>query len=103
MKKFLFVILLAFLSAGSFNAAAQKHQPQTKKYEFRHQGMERSYWLYIPENLRPDAPLVFVLHGYGGKAEGYRPEMLATARKHGFAVCYPQGAKDGKGKNCWNV
>ena len=103
MKKFLFVVLIAVLSVGSFNAAAQKHQLQTKKHEIRHQGMERTYWLYIPENLRPDAPLVFVLHGYGGKAEGYRPEMLETARKHGFAVCYPQGAKDGKGKNCWNV
>jgi polyhydroxybutyrate depolymerase len=103
MKKFLFVVLIAVLSVGSFNAAAQKHQLQTKKHEIRHQGMERTYWLYIPETLRPDAPLVFVLHGYGGKAEGYRPEMLETARKHGFAVCYPQGAKDGKGKNCWNV
>ena len=103
MKKILFVILIAILGAGSFNAAAQQDQPKTTRYEIRHQGMDRSYWLYIPENLRPDAPLVFVLHGYGGKAEGYRPEMVATAKKHGFAVCYPQGAKDGKGKNCWNV
>jgi polyhydroxybutyrate depolymerase len=103
MKKILFIILLTVLGAGFFNAAAQKDQPKTTKYEIRHQGMDRTYWLYIPENLRPDAPLVFVLHGYGGKAEGYRPEMVATAKKHGFAVCYPQGAKDGKGKNCWNV
>ena len=103
MKKILFIILLTVLGAGFFNAAAQKDQPKTTKYEIRHQGMDRTYWLYIPRNLSPDAPLVFILHGYGGKAEGYRPEMVATAKKHGFAVCYPQGAKDGKGKNCWNV
>lgn len=71
--------------------------------------MDRTYWLYIPENLSEYAPLVLVLHGYGGKAEGYQPEMINTADKYGFAVCYPQGAKDlngknGKGsKNCWNV
>ena len=62
MKKILFVILIAILGAGSFNAAAQQDQPKTTRYEIRHQGMDRSYWLYIPENLRPDAPLVFVLH-----------------------------------------
>jgi polyhydroxybutyrate depolymerase len=103
MKKFLFFVLFAVLSTVSFSAAAQEEQPETTRYEIRHQGMDRSYWLYIPENLREDAPLVFVLHGYGGKAEGYRPEMVQTAKKHGFAVCYPQGEKDGKGKNCWNV
>ena len=103
MKKLLLFILLALCGAGSFNAAAQAEKPKTTKYEIRHQGMERSYWLYIPENLRDDAPLVVVLHGYGGKAEGYRPEMVETARKHGFAVCYPQGAKDKNEKNCWNV
>ena len=62
MKKVLFVILLAILSVGSFSATAQNDQPKTTKYEIRHQGMNRSYWLYIPENLRDDAPLVFVLH-----------------------------------------
>ena len=65
--------------------------------------MERTYWMYIPENLPEQAPLVFVLHGYGGNAEGYCPQMVETARKHGFAVCYPQGEKAPKGKTGWNV
>ena len=29
--------------------------------------------------------------------------MDAVAEKNGFAVCYPQGLKDGRGKTCWNV
>lgn len=74
-----------------------------EKYQFRHQGLDREYWMYIPENLPEQAPLVFVLHGYGGKAEGYCPQMIETARKHGFAVCYPQGEKAPKGKTGWNV
>ncbi|MBE6237923.1 MAG: esterase [Bacteroidales bacterium] len=85
------------LVALQFSSLAQE------KYQFRHQGLDREYWMYIPENLPEQAPLVFVLHGYGGKAEGYCPQMIETARKHGFAVCYPQGEKAPKGKTGWNV
>ena len=101
MKRFYLAILAFLLLVGT--VSAQTDAPEAIKYEMRHQRTDRSYWLYIPENLRDDAPLVFVLHGYGGKAEGYQPEMMAVARKCGFAVCYPQGAKDARGKNCWNV
>lgn len=88
---------LCLLVALQFSALAQE------KYQFRHQGLDREYWMYIPENLPEQAPLVFVLHGYGGKAEGYCSQMIETARKHGFAVCYPQGEKAPKGKTGWNV
>lgn len=69
----------------------------------KHGGMEREYWLYLPSDIKPDAPLVILLHGYKAKAEGYRPEMMTVAEENGFALCYPQGALDGKGKTCWNV
>ena len=29
--------------------------------------------------------------------------LCGIAAKEGFAVCYPQGAPDAKGKSCWNV
>lgn len=44
-----------------------------------------------------------MLHGYGGKAENYRPEMVEVAKKNGFVLCIPQGAKAPKGKSGWNV
>lgn len=44
-----------------------------------------------------------VLHGYGANNDPGRFGMNAAADRHGFAVCYPQGAKDGRGKTCWNV
>lgn len=83
---------------AGFNLNAQ----DIREYKIRHDGMERSYWLYLPENHK-DAPLVLCLHGYGGKAEGYRPEMIEVAKENGFALCYPQGAKAPKGKTGWNV
>ena len=83
----------------SFSANAQK----TEEYHFKHGGMDRTYWLYLPENLPENAPLVILLHGYKASAENYRPEMIAVAQENGFALCYPQGAVDGRGKTCWNV
>lgn len=66
-------------------------------------GLERTYRLYLPEGVPDDAPLVFVLHGYGGNFNLDRYGMNEAADRHGFAVCYPQGVKDGRGKTCWNV
>lgn len=97
MKAIKFLASICLILAVHFSASSQE------KHSFRHQGMERTYWMYIPENLPEQAPLVFVLHGYGGNAEGYCPQMVETARKHGFAVCYPQGEKAPKGKTGWNV
>ena len=64
-------------------------------------GTVRYHYVYVPETLLPERPLVIMLHGYGGKADGYRPEMLSCAKEEGFAVCIPQGLKAPKGKTGW--
>jgi len=76
---------------------------ETVRYTMKYKGEVRTYWLYVPEGASEATPLVLVLHGYGGNAEGYCPAMLEVAEREGFAVCYPQGEKDAKGKPCWNV
>lgn len=73
------------------------------RHIFRHKGMEREYILYRPAGLKENAPLVLVLHGYGGRAMKSGAGMNRIADREGFAVCYPQGAVDGRGKTCWNV
>ena len=92
---------LTLVCALFFICGINAGNPQ--KFTYRHQGMEREYWLYLPEKLSEDAPLVLLLHGYKASAEGYRPEMVEVAEENGFALCYPQGAVDGRGKTCWNV
>ncbi len=99
MKR-LISLLAVWMLLLSIPAAAQ---PRCVQEFFRYGGRERTYYLYIPENAPEGMPLVMVLHGYGGKAEGYRPEMLEVAREEGFAVCYPQGRKNSVGKTGWNV
>ena len=76
--------------------------PVTEQHTFTFDGREREYYLYLPPGGK-DVPLILVLHGYGGKAAGYRPEMLFPAREEGFAVCYPQGRANSIGKTGWNV
>ena len=98
MKKKLLVIAIAFLCFLLQAAAAE-----TVRYTMKYKGEVRTYWLYVPEGADASTPLVLVLHGYGGNAEGYCPAMLEVAEREGFAVCYPQGEKDAKGKTGWNV
>jgi polyhydroxybutyrate depolymerase len=69
---------------------------------FVHGNTERTYYLWLPERTA-FAPLVVLLHGYGGSAEGYMPAVVNAALRHGFALCAPQGLKDPKGKPSWNV
>jgi len=73
-------------------------------FVFTHNGIDRIYWLTIPENLTPNAPLVFDLHGSGGT--GYwsyeYSDMPPLAHEEGFVVCYPQGTLDFWGTSHWN-
>lgn len=94
------MILAALAVVLCLNLSAQDFLRHT----YSHQGLEREYWLYLPENAGAGTPLVFMLHGYGGTAEGYRPEMLQTAKEHGFALCVPDGwPAPLTGKKGWNV
>ena len=98
MKKHIFIVAAVLMLAVS------GLQAQTVRHTMRFQGQEREYWLYVPDSLCAQRPLVFMCHGYGGKAEGYFPAMIDCAKRHGFVLCYPQGLKDpGKGKTGWNV
>ena len=71
---------------------------QTPGHTLRSGGIDRTYRLHLPEGLPDGAPLVIVLHGYGGQGDPERFDMNRVADRHGFAVCYPQGERDGRGK-----
>lgn len=94
MKRLVLFIAFLLVCCGAFA------QVFTTEFE----GQERYYKIYLPKDLKPDAPLVMVLHGYGAKIEHVENKGFSEAAdKYGFAVCYPQGSKDGRGNTCWNV
>ena len=70
-----------------------------------HDGLDRKFNLVLPSTLEPGAPLVVVMHGYGGSADyiqGYSG-MSDVAEREGFAVVYPQGTRDQWNYNYWEV
>lgn len=74
-----------------------------------HNGIERSYAIYIPDGLVKGSsavPLVLVLHGGGGSA-GNAEKMTGftdKAMKEGFIVVYPEGTGHRKNRLLtWNA
>ena len=80
-------------------------QAQPELHQFSHDGLSREYYLYIPDSLVADAPLLFVFHGYSGSASGIMnySGLNQIADDNGFAVCYPQGLIDDWDYSFWNV
>jgi polyhydroxybutyrate depolymerase len=62
----------------------------------KHEGLERSYVVRVPANLKPGqpVPLVLVLHGGGGDALNAEAMTGFTekAQREGFIVAYPDGS-----------
>ena len=105
MKRISFLRCIALLAIAIFvsTVVSATEKAVCKIYNCVIDGIERTYKLYLPENIQPNAPLIFVLHGYGGSFNLEEKGFNEAADRHGFAVCYPQGSKDGRKKNCWNV
>ena len=103
MKKFLSLLLL-LCAFGGAEAADLNGSGTLTEHKFKHKGVEYTYSVYIPKNIKADAPLVMVLHGYGSKdvpviKYGFNP----VADKEGFAICYPHGPKDENNKIYWSI
>lgn len=89
MKKKYILIPLYFISSLLLIANTAEDIITTERI-FEIDDRQRVYYLHLPENLVPNAPLVFTLHGYGGDAKSMieQAKMNAVADKNGFAVCY---------------
>jgi len=97
------IFFLSLLLSFSISLSAQ-----TEIGTFIHDGIEREYQVYVPDNWTPNDqwPVVFNLHGITSNAtEQYlytRFDLVADTAN--FIVCYPEGTPivGGTG-NQWNV
>jgi polyhydroxybutyrate depolymerase len=73
---------------------------------FQHNGITRTYKLYIPANYATaqPCPIVLNLHGYGSNANEQivLSQMNNIADTAGFIVAYPEGLPDNSGQRIWN-
>lgn len=53
-------------------------------------GPDLPVYYQLPDEVTPDTPVVFVMHGVNRDADRYRDEWADHARQHGFIVVVPQ-------------
>lgn len=87
MNKRLLVLMTA-LSTFVFSAWAAK--VDTEK-SITVNGTARKYILYVPNNVKENAPLVISLHGASGHDTDHSPFRTNVADSKGCIVVYPQG------------
>ena len=97
VKHFIHLPFIAFLLFNSNSSSGQE--------TFEYGGIERSYYIDVPGNLEPGAPLVFALHGYTSSAWNIRfySGWTDVSEAEGVVVCYPQGTDDFIGSPHWNA
>ncbi len=93
---FLLIYLLLF---------AQPILGQAELFDFEHGGLNRQYYLYVPDSICHEDPLVFVFHGFTSSASSIMnySGMNDIAENNNFVVCYPQGTTDNNGNTFFNV
>lgn len=96
MKK----LIIAAALAGMF--AVEAVAGEFARREMVYGDTVRTYTIYRPDSINRFAPLVVYTHGYGSKTRN-RKDLNRAADRHGFVVCYPDGAPDTRGKDGWYV
>lgn len=100
---FFMILVIAILTFGGCasdgneddSATVSLITDATADNSFSSGGETRTYRLYVPDGITDDAPLVFVLHGYGGIAASMTWTQMSTAAdQYGFAVVYPQALEE---------
>ena len=108
IKFLLFLLILISFSCEKNTDENNSTIEITYPYDFffDHNGVNRLYTLYKPDNLKEKAPLVFVLHGYTSNSTNIMnySKMNEIADQNGFMVCYPQGTSNAfTGQTHWNA
>lgn len=96
MRPFLLFIISILLPVYSYGS-----EPEV--YNFVYGDSVRTYTMFIPDSLHESRPLIIYTHGYGTRNRHQREDLNNGAGQYGFAVCYPFGTTDSKGKRGWNV
>jgi polyhydroxybutyrate depolymerase len=89
-------VLALGMAYGSMSVLAAPRLGGTAKQEtVAVKGAQRTFVLYVPHTLKPNAPLLFVFHGSGGDGASMRDvtafEFDTLADRDGFLVAYPDG------------
>lgn len=100
MKKIILILSIFYLPTLIFGQ-------QTINGSIIHDGLQRDFILYVPENYTADnaVPLVFNFHGYTSNANEQMNygDFRSIADTAGFIIVHPNGTVDNLGNTHWNV
>ena len=112
MNKYCLLFIIIFLSLLSCNnnkeieASGESQITGLSQRSIVHDGIRRTYILYVPESHSEDTqfPLMLNFHGFGGSASAHMisADMRPLAESENFILVYPQGAQLGSGSPHWN-
>jgi polyhydroxybutyrate depolymerase len=96
----LIITLFVFTTPTSTPQPPEFPEPGSYTARKTYDNLQRSYRIYIPEGYTPDAepvPLLIVMHGAGGTAQGTEAftGFNAVADREGFIVVYPNSSRAG--------
>ena len=87
--------ILAFFQRNPHPDLADGGPGELHEYSFMHDGIERNYLLYVPEDYdgQEDWPLVMVFHGFriDGRFQMEVSQMNPVADREKFLIAYPEG------------
>jgi poly(3-hydroxybutyrate) depolymerase len=99
MRGWLLALMWCAAALGlPFTASAAQDEPVTTENRSRFvftvwAGPELPVWYQLPDQVTPDTPVVFVMHGVNRDADRYRDEWADLARMHEFIVIVPEFGK----------
>jgi len=87
------IIMLAAITTALLSSACPGTNKEVRHASLVHDGLTRTYRLFVPQSLSKDAsvPLVIVLHGGGGNGDKIAKltRFDDSARNHGYIAVYP--------------
>lgn len=89
---------------GSSPDAARQLAPGNHTITVRHEGMERSYRVHVPDSVLSPSPVLLAFHGGGGSAARFQrgSRFDEHSDRHGYLVVFPDGTGRG-GLHTWNA
>ena len=102
------VFKLGITIVMTINLSISIYSQEFDQVNFIHDGIDREYLVYIPNEYDASIsiPLVLNFHGFGGTAYDhykYTSDMTSLADTANFLLVYPQGAAGSDGYSHWNI
>lgn len=97
MKKVILSAIMA-LALPFLSASAKDYNALSQFRTIKCGGLERSYWLYVPEDMPENAPLIICMKGYSSKPKDHPGfgGFMELADKEKFAVVVPKACGNEK-------